>query len=1342
MTKSGFRILALVLTIAGAMRSAHGGGIGRAMEEFSLSFRATFQEPTASVRLDVASGGQSIGVVLSPSFVSLGKSRIECELPLRLPVPFILQCRKGGLTLACQGRVLGWCPRERGKCQVKGVSLEKTSLSEARFQPYEPVVFADDFMRTEEEADSFWETVRGRWALAKAEQLAYAASPFRFQAVEGEDAWAGAGHGFWRDYLCQVSLRIPDDRASAGLGFYTRKDGSRFVFRWNGGERRFELVRMPAGEAITRPLRGQPAGSAIAQPLLAQAAGGLWPRQWYRFGVAVCGSHVRCFVDEQEVLRASSDWLVEGAIGLHASPVGGPVDFDDVLVRGLPFSPAEFSKLPHPQLISWIRSVQPRQEVINETFQQDRHMKNWASAAAGWYREGEKDAPRFRHHGRFYKGFELSLRLSALAESKPKRFLLPGCTLQHQTGDKGLEFALEAKGKKIGNFAAPSSEAELTVSWSPQTIKATSEGKDLLQVPAPAYQEPVLVMAGEVEEAFWPAVRVRGLDTGCYTFYRAPADWWFTTGKWEAYSRWSCRPEWSFFAGIDDHLALIWSKRRFPKDVCLDTYAANPMVAMRPPFYAETSLNVTICGDGVHPFSGYVASMGGWNRPTTRLYRQDKLIAETDSALIPLTPGQYHRAWYHLQFAREGRRVLFFYEGQKVFDFADPNPLKGDRVGLWSRDPGISIARAQIFHTEQSDMWTCLAPREPEPALPKGWRAVDGEQGATIAELEEGGKRFVRLTNVKPGGTFAAAPPGGPFDVCERSVLSFRYRMRPGVKTNFYFRKGADWHVLVFTGPDTAIRPLHRLGQLPTPKTDGNWHTAEFDLLGAFRGLYPSAKAIQVDELRVGLLEPPEFLAAGREGNAAGASWDVADFEVRPSRQPRPRAPATEPVPFRDDFEHGIARWQRLGGSEGAYVFWDRDTRAGGRASLQLFKETHGGGFAARWNVTPFHLEERPVLRFDYRMPPQVRIGLILRVDGQWLSVVFSPDEKAAKLGHGVLLVTRDDQWHRAELNLLELVRSKLPDANSLWVTDLILADQSEGSLIGYAGNMRGYRYWLDNVELVPSGKKTGLPPPKPADPRPKSPWVSALYPDRLFHQSFEGDTMPWRDWCCGMVDFAPFGATGRRCAWIFAYKRSPWYSTMMWENWIDVNRHPILRFDYRIPSDATIGFAVNLEEFFYLFPFSKAVDLEKLNERRRAEYVTSLVPGCVADDEWHTVEIDLLAHLKRRFPERERFRIRDLRTRKMSGQNPLGVSCYFDNVSVHSRRPGKVQFVWQAPPGTTACSHQVDGKPDSVPDEKPEAGGTEAEYDLRPGFHYFHLRTRSADGKWGAAVHVPVKLE
>ena len=333
------------------------------------------------------------------------------------------------------------------------------------------------------------------------------------------------------------------------------------------------------------------------------------------------------------------------------------------------------------------------------------------------------------------------------------------------------------------------------------------------------------------------------------------------------------------------------------------------------------------------------------------------------------------------------------------------------------------------------------------------------------------------------------------------------------------------------------------------------------------------------------------------------------------------------------------------------------------------------------------------------------------------------------------------DEWHSTQINLLELVTQQWPDLADLWVTEFLFADQGERVLNGSNQNKKGNRFWLDEVQLVTSDRDAG-PPPVPVDGFPDRPFVSVVFPDRLFHHSFEAGPMPWSDWLQGAVDFAPFGATGSKCARVFAFEPDPYLATMIWKGWIDVQRYPILSFDYRFPPEAALGLLVNLGESYSVLPLTRKVTPENSRRERRDTYVAPLVPGCIADNTWRTLRIDLFDLLRQRYPRRKSFRVRTLQTQRVAGRNPLGTSCYFDNFSAHSRRAGRVRFVWHLPAGTTAISYALDSRPDTVPPPVPAPGTAgSAEYDLAPGYHYFHIRTRKK-GKWSDPVHVPVHLK
>ncbi len=45
-----------------------------------------------------------------------------------------------------------------------------------------------------------------------------------------------------------------------------------------------------------------------------------------------------------------------------------------------------------------------------------------------------------------------------------------------------------------------------------------------------------------------------------YSFTSAPVDWRAARGTWEVAERWTCSPQWSFFAGQNDVSPLLWSR--------------------------------------------------------------------------------------------------------------------------------------------------------------------------------------------------------------------------------------------------------------------------------------------------------------------------------------------------------------------------------------------------------------------------------------------------------------------------------------------------------------------------------------------------------------------------------------------------------------------------------------------------------------------------------------------------------------------------------------------------------------------------------------------------------------
>ena len=186
--------------------------------------------------------------------------------------------------------------------------------------------------------------------------------------------------------------------------------------------------------------------------------------------------------------------------------------------------------------------------------------------------------------------------------------------------------------------------------------------------------------------------------------------------------------------------------------------------------------------------------------------------------------------------------------------------------------------------------------------------------------------------------------------------------------------------------------------------------------------------------------------------------------------QPTPRpAGATE---VRDDFESGVGEWSVSKEAPGALLELDTHTAAGGKHSLRVTNGEDGGQFTVYPVTTPFRASEWPLLSFDYRLTPDVKVNLYLYTDGAWHAVKLTADEPEADgvvtLGSVPNLQT-DGKWHHVEVDLLGLLQAHYPQFRIFQVKELVLCPPWESyTRCGMGGNERGAQYWIDNFRVGP----------------------------------------------------------------------------------------------------------------------------------------------------------------------------------------------------------------------------------------------------------------------------------
>ena len=184
-----------------------------------------------------------------------------------------------------------------------------------------------------------------------------------------------------------------------------------------------------------------------------------------------------------------------------------------------------------------------------------------------------------------------------------------------------------------------------------------------------------------------------------YCFAGAPTDWQPQFGLWQVTDRWSCTPGWAWFAGTKHPTPLLWSKRSFYGDQVLSFWAAVEMDAQGGGYPDPSDLNCTLCGDGASLDTGYSFVFAGEHNTKAYIARNGQVVAENPDGIFALAStgnNGFHHHWFHIQVAKRGAAVFMSVDGEPLLSWTDPDPLFGGRIGFWSRNNGILIARAKV----------------------------------------------------------------------------------------------------------------------------------------------------------------------------------------------------------------------------------------------------------------------------------------------------------------------------------------------------------------------------------------------------------------------------------------------------------------------------------------------------------------------------------------------------------------------------------------------------------------------------------------------------------------------
>lgn len=604
--------------------------------------------------------------------------------------------------------------------------------------------------------------------------------------------------------------------------------------------------------------------------------------------------------------------------------------------------------------------------VRHSIFSQDPYMAGWASPRWEWWPVGESQSRRlpatYIYKGDIYGDFSVRMPIVGDATyffgddaTEPGE----GYELKIATNadDKSCKLELYRKKHLLAQAerkVRPETQ-EIIFGRQPETIWgnlelnvagnliwATLNNEELISVNEPAALKGVTLGTILTSHTDFALVRVYREQVKDYMFELAPSDW-ERVGTWEVINRFSCDPRWSHMNGRSRGLAALWNKYEFEGDFTIECFAG---MRMRQELkegaggiYPRVGdINLSFCADGQNMFSGYALVLAAWDpywsEKSSFIYRENKIVAETERELIPRVrdgmpraraikvpwdPGgrPVHGAWYFLKLRHRGNRYEFFFDNVKVMSFEDEEPLPGKRLALWTQNNSIVVARAKISY-EKANMASALvsdtsfldfsAIKDTTQSYPleitskshpyleqtfdedfAGWSVSDSEQGPLLfidKKVKSKGSGSLKLVNKHPGGDIGVVAPVQESDVSKIVDLSFDYRIPPDVLVNLYFRlkDKEGFYFVRLTGSDRTGARERQVGDF-NAVADGNWHSARINLGLAMKEQFPEDAQLMLHSMSLGQLHEG-YLQAGLGGNKAGAIYHIDNFRLKAAGGP------------------------------------------------------------------------------------------------------------------------------------------------------------------------------------------------------------------------------------------------------------------------------------------------------------------------------------------------------------------------------------------------------------------------------------------------------------------------
>ena len=554
---------------------------------------------------------------------------------------------------------------------------------------------------------------------------------------------------------------------------------------------------------------------------------------------------------------------------------------------------------------------------VTTRFVNDGYMLGWASSQGEWPATPDKSGLQFWNTAELFGDWSLGFSWRSLWHGKMEAALFAnrgdfnsGLTLRAQPSDDGrtIDWTLARDTTllttaKTNISDLPGADAEgatLTLSWKSGLLSLRGAKGVIFSLPVQAPHGSAIAMRASGFRVRTNALKLWSANRDDFTFADAPTDFYAPSGKWSVFSRWPCYGDWSFFGGTGRQPRL-WTKRVYSGDIVAEYYAHPQMDLPKEPGYSHPGdLNVTLCGDGQSPASGYSFLVSGHDNTRTQILRDGKLVADnsSDDAWFHDTINhneKWHRTWVYVraeakratQNGKSGVMVSLTVNNDQLAQFFDPKPLeswnKGGRVCLWTLDSTIMLARAKIEAQHMGALSTPADLRDttPSPVLAAIAGRTDDLRVLPIVENDEATTRIsgangqIRVENEIAGGPFTVKLNLQPRTITPKSNLSFDWRASDDAHVDVYLRTGDNWHLVELSGDQRVDAMTPSLGKMTRGQTKDGWTPLSFNIGSSLKG------ASKIDEIRVGALHGDAYRWQGFDGNSEGAWYEVKGLELK-----------------------------------------------------------------------------------------------------------------------------------------------------------------------------------------------------------------------------------------------------------------------------------------------------------------------------------------------------------------------------------------------------------------------------------------------------------------------------